>query len=136
MDRCAVQSFFDFQERMWYALPPMRVPRKGCAGITFKNKVYIAGGHNDNSKNQSRNAKHAARTVECYDPTLNKWTLLPLMNQVHYRPTLGILNDSIVVFGNNLEFASYEYFDFKQNKWIFKIIKDPKKLRAACFMKI
>lgn len=65
---------------------PMPTPRSAGAWGTFKGRIYVAGGEQRTSDFQ-----RTFRTVEVYDPAVNRWTKLPPMEF----PRHGLAGDII-----------------------------------------
>ncbi len=52
----------------------MPTARSAVASATYRGKIYVAGGEDQDSRKLS-----AFRAVEAFDPVTNTWTILPSM---------------------------------------------------------
>lgn len=84
-------EFYDFSAERWFELRSELPTRRCRAGVACLNGlIYAVGGFNGSLR---------VRTVDCYDPQVNKWTNCPAME--HRRSTLGVgvLNNLIYAVG-------------------------------------
>jgi N-acetylneuraminic acid mutarotase len=58
---------YDFDTNMWSLLGEMKSARGRFSIALYEGKIYACGGSNGN---------HDMKTVECYDPRENKWTVV------------------------------------------------------------
>ncbi len=66
---------YDPATDQWGALMvPMPTARSAVAFATYRGKIYVAGGEDQDSRKLS-----AFRAVEAFDPVTNTWTILPSM---------------------------------------------------------
>lgn len=83
-----------------------------AAGVTALNgKIYAIGGYNQSE---------CLDTVECYDPSSNKWTMLARMRERRARFTAAVLHGQIYAVGGSTgsrDQLSVEKYDPIGDKW-------------------
>lgn len=99
--------------RTWSYVAPMSSMRSTAAVAVMGNRLYVVGG---------RDGSLCHRSVECYDPHTNKWTLRAPMNK--RRGGVGV---SFFVFDviYNFKFRDYFFIFYVgcRCQWIFVCIR-------------
>lgn len=86
---------FVSSDNRWQHCSPMLAGRWGHSMTAVGGKIYVLGG--------STRISQTLCSIECYDPKLNKWTLVgELQIPVSFMPTAAIGN-KIYVFGGKME---------------------------------
>lgn len=96
----------------WKLLAPMGVDRRTAAIAHLAGKIYVMGGYNGGF----------IKSVECYDPTTNKWSSAASMIECRFVPRAGVANGFLYVVGGQTESrttgeSSIERYDPDTNKW-------------------
>jgi kelch-like protein 1/4/5 len=90
----------DLTTKTWSFIAPMQTMRSTCAVAILEEKLYVIGG---------RESSICHRTVECYDPHLNRWTMKAPMNKRRGGVSAVAHNGSIFVFGgHDLPVTAYD----------------------------
>ena len=61
---------YNVEHDFWEEIAPMQVGRSSAAAVSFQGLIYVFGGWNG----------IACRTIECYDPDQNTWSLIGTMD--------------------------------------------------------
>lgn len=91
-------EIYDLQENTWSYGPSLNTGRSGFSCWTWKNKIFVAGGFNENEILDS---------IEFYDPKTGQWEhygKIPLPNKYL---SATILNDKIYIFGGQINDTTY-----------------------------
>lgn len=70
----------------------MSVMRSTAGVAVLKNRLYVVGG---------RDGSSCHRSVECYDPHTNKWTLRAPMNRRRGSVGVGVMNGFLYALGGH-----------------------------------
>eukprot|EP01048_Picozoa_sp_COSAG05_P029424 COSAG05_NODE_9671_length_608_cov_1.481336_1_plen_188_part_10 len=102
--------------------PPPAKARWGCAAATLGRRLYVAGGCTDKPPN-------VLRSVECFDPDLNRWTLVKPMQWSRWGQFLVANSGKLYAIGGSSTrpHASVEDYDPNTNEW-----QDSPGLRSGC----
>ena len=110
----------------------MKTPRDGFGATEIGDKIYVAGGFDENNNDLS--------SAEVYDSKSNKWSHLPDMNEKRDYCAVTSVDGKVYVVGgivhdadggwNDTIFASCEMFDPATNEW--STIPDMKIAREGC----
>eukprot|EP01046_Picozoa_sp_COSAG06_P057268 COSAG06_NODE_11111_length_1566_cov_0.758010_1_plen_284_part_10 len=93
--------------------PPLSKPRTGCAAAVLGHRLYVAGGCTANPSN-------VLRSVECYDPLLDRWVLVTPMQWPRWGHVLVACDDKLYAVGGSYtrpSRAAAEEFDPVSNTW-------------------
>ena len=100
-------------------IPYTNQERQYAACTAFKDKVYVFGGW---SYEFHENANDHFKTVEVFDPDLNKWSFAAEMFYSRYRLKVVAVREKIFVFGGRIKF-NFEVFDVLNN--CFTLLPSP-----------
>ena len=107
---------FDITEKKWEEITDMQQARGGAFGVASQEKIFVAGGANEEST--------VLKTCEVYNTSTNEWQLIANLNVCCTHGSMVCLGGTLYVLGGfdqtkrNPE-HSVEYYD-KQGKWIVK----------------
>ena len=93
--------------------PPLSKPRWGCAGATLGHRLYVAGGCVGSQSN-------VLRSVECYDPVLNRWVMVKPMQWPRWGHALVACDGKLYAVGGSFtrpSRAAAEEYDPDTNAW-------------------
>lgn len=76
---------------------PMPTPRSGAAWGTHGGRIYVAGGELRNSRTSA-----TYRTVEAYDPAVNRWLSLPSMQFARHALAGDVIGDRLHLVSGDL----------------------------------
>lgn len=116
---------FDPKVGEWELLPSMRSPRACAAAVQLHGKLYVMGGYDVRGFRHGDQIREL-RTVERYDPELNKWESLGHMHVARFGAAAAAVNDVICVFGGRRHYGGHEEspalvtaetYDPKSNQW-------------------
>lgn len=93
------------------AIPHMSTPRcaVGCANLN--NALFVCGGYDRGE---------CLRTVELYDPLLNRWSQLPSMREARGRFDIAVIEGKVYAVGGcngTTELATAEVYSSDNSKW-------------------
>uniref|UniRef100_A0A3P9M5Q0 Influenza virus NS1A binding protein a n=1 Tax=Oryzias latipes TaxID=8090 RepID=A0A3P9M5Q0_ORYLA len=113
---CLMKSLsFEVQpeESEEHPLSPMHYARSGLGTAALNGKLIAAGGYN---------REECLRTVECYDPTEDRWTFIAPMRTPRARFQMAVLMGQLFVVGGSNghsdELNSGETYDPHTDEWI------------------
>lgn len=92
-------------------LPSMSMKRQNSTLCVFLGKIFVMGGYYNGNVHSS---------VECYDPTTNKWTSVAPMNNERSGAQAGVSDGDLYVVGGNCNdvfLPSIERYDRQTNIW-------------------
>ena len=105
---------------------PMTTARANSGAVVLAGKLYVIGG--------TKGHLGALDTVECYDPTLNKWKVMPSMNSIREGPAAAVVDGLLYAIGgtntDGVETNSVERYDPNEETW--KTIKNMNTGRGYC----
>ena len=107
---------FDIMEKKWEEITDMQQARGGAFGVASQEKIFIAGGADEEST--------VSKTCEVYNVSTNEWQLIADLNVYRTHGSMVCLGGTLYVLGGfdqskkNPE-RSVECYD-KQGKWIVK----------------
>ena len=107
---------FDITEKKWEEITDMQQARGGAFGVASQEKIFIAGGTDEEST--------VSKTCEVYNVSTNEWQLIADLNVYRTHGSMVCLGGTLYVLGGfdqtkkNPE-HSVECYD-KQGKWIVK----------------
>ena len=107
---------FDITEKKWEEITDMQQARGGNFGVASQEKIFIAGGTDEEST--------VSKTCEVYNVSTNEWQLIADLNVYRTHGSMVCLGGTLYVLGGfdqtkkNPE-HSVECYD-KQGKWIVK----------------
>ena len=107
---------FDITEKKWEKITDMQQARGGAFGVASQEKIFIAGGTDEEST--------VSKTCEVYNVSTNEWQLIADLNVYRTHGSMVCLGGTLYVLGGfdqtkkNPE-HSVECYD-KQGKWIVK----------------
>ena len=107
---------FDIMEKKWEEITDMQQARGGAFGVASQEKIFVAGGADEESK--------VSKTCEVYNVSTNEWQLIANLNVYRTHGSMVCLGGTLYVLGGfdqtkkNPE-HSVECYD-KQGKWIVK----------------
>ena len=107
---------FDITEKKWEEITDMQQARGGAFGVASQEKIFIAGGADEEST--------VSKTCEVYNVSTNEWQLIANLNVYRTYGSMVCLGGTLYVLGGfdqtkkNPE-HSVECYD-KQGKWIVK----------------
>ena len=107
---------FDITEKKWEEIIEMQQARGGAFGVASQEKIFVAGGANEEST--------VLKTCEVYNTSTNEWQLIANLNVCRTHGSMVCLGGTLYVLGGfdqtkkNPE-HSVECYD-KQGKWIVK----------------
>ena len=107
---------FDITEKKWEEITDMQQARGGAFGVASQEKIFIAGGTDEEST--------VSKTCEVYNVSTNEWQLIANLNVYRTHGSMVCLGGTLYVLGGfdqtkkNPE-HSVECYD-KQGKWIVK----------------
>ena len=128
---------FDIMEKKWEEITDMQQARGGAFGVASQEKIFVAGGADEEST--------VLKTCEVYNISTNEWQLIANLNVYRTHGSMVCLGGTLYVLGGfdqtkkNPE-HSVECYD-KQGKWIVKttipVKEDCKKKQAfkGCVLK-
>ena len=126
-DWCQVKKYNSKVDE-WKILSPMKFDRAAHCAVVLEELIYVMGGHDGNV---------CSKSVECYNPSSDKWTqLLDMNNARRFSAATAITGGRIIVVGgySDMKFktieASCEIFDKNLNQW--SLVSSPIVPRAAC----
>lgn len=115
----------------WLQLPSMLTGRYGHGSTIIFNQILVMGGF------------VSAKSVECYNPASNQWSLRAPMLRLRARFHIGTVNDFVYILGGlsdgEIEVTlSIERYCFRSNTWtlvcdkqrVFKLLHQP--FQAPC----
>uniref|UniRef100_A0A8C8DYB7 Influenza virus NS1A binding protein a n=1 Tax=Oryzias sinensis TaxID=183150 RepID=A0A8C8DYB7_9TELE len=101
------------EESEEHPLSPMHYARSGLGTAALNGKLIAAGGYN---------REECLRTVECYDPTEDRWTFIAPMRTPRARFQMAVLMGQLFVVGGSNghsdELNSGETYDPHTDEWI------------------
>lgn len=104
---------------------PMTCPRQGAAGVSICGRMFVFGGY----------GVGALSDCEVFDPTTNKWTMLPAMSTSRFDACAAEWQGrAFVIGGLNADFnsvASVECYDLELNRWSAVAAMHSDRVRAA-----
>ena len=106
---------FDFAENQWREGKPMPTKRSFCAVGSYSDRVYVAGGHDED--------KNALSSAWVYDLNRDEWTELTQMSQGRDECYGAVVNGEFWVvsgYGSESQGAfesSAEVYDFVSGQW-------------------
>ena len=107
---------FDIMEKKWEEITDMQQARGGAFGVASQEKIFVAGGADEEGK--------VLKTCEVYNVSTNEWQLIANLNVYRTHGSMVCLGGTLYVLGGfdqtkkNPE-HSVECYD-KQGKWIVK----------------
>ena len=107
---------FDITEKKWEEITDMQQARGGAFGVASQEKIFVAGGADEEST--------VLKTCEVYNISTNEWQLMANLNVYRTHGSMVCLGGTLYVLGGfdqtkkNPE-HSVECYD-KQGKWIVK----------------
>ena len=107
---------FDITEKKWEEITDMQQARGGAFGVASQEKIFVAGGADEEST--------VLKTCEVYNISTNEWQLIANLNVYRTHGSMVCLGGTLYVLGGfdqskkNPE-RSVECYD-KQGKWIVK----------------
>ena len=107
---------FDITEKKWEEITDMQQARGGAFGVASQEKIFVAGGTDEEST--------VLKTCEVYNISTNEWQLIANLNVYRTHGSMVCLGGTLYVLGGfdqskkNPE-HSVECYD-KQGKWIVK----------------
>ena len=107
---------FDITEKKWEEITDMQQARGGAFGVASQEKIFVAGGADEEST--------VLKTCEVYNISTNEWQLIANLNVYRTHGSMVCLGGTLYVLGGfdqtkkNPE-HSVECYD-KQGKWIVK----------------
>ncbi|KAL9974028.1 hypothetical protein ACROYT_G020557 [Oculina patagonica] len=118
---------YNYKLNKWKELSPMRFPRAAHCVVALDEFIYVMAGHDGNA---------CCKTVECYDPSNDKWSQIPDMNNPRRFAAAATTGEKIIVVCGycdmnfkNIE-TSCEMFDKSLNQW--SLVSSPIVPRPAC----
>ena len=100
-------------ENIWVSLPPMQCPRAQPAVVGHGGLLYVMGGRNSK--------KVELKSVECYDPVTNCWTLMDdgLRKKRWAAAAVPFQDNSLLLIGGRGKWAanSVEVFHAASQQW-------------------
>jgi N-acetylneuraminic acid mutarotase len=113
---------YDPATDLWTALEKMPTPRSAIGAGVYKGKIVIPGG-----EYQDRRELTAFRSVEFYDPTVNRWQLLPPMPHARHGLGVGVIGDRLYTVSGEGQSAlsgiSHTAVDFNEALQLDLVIK-------------
>uniref|UniRef100_A0A3Q0S9T8 Influenza virus NS1A binding protein a n=1 Tax=Amphilophus citrinellus TaxID=61819 RepID=A0A3Q0S9T8_AMPCI len=112
---CLIKSLsFEAQpeELEQHPLSPMHYARSGLGTVALNGKLIAAGGYN---------REECLRTVECYDPSEDRWTFIAPMRTPRARFQMAVLMGQLYVIGGSNghsdELSCGEKYDPHADEW-------------------
>jgi N-acetylneuraminic acid mutarotase len=93
-----VEVYDPAQDRWGGELERMPTPRSGPAWGVHNGRIYVAGG-----EYQDKRLLAAFRSVESYEPSTNRWSVLPSMPNPRHGAAGGIIADRFYVVGGETQ---------------------------------
>ncbi|XP_022810244.1 kelch-like protein 2 [Stylophora pistillata] len=129
---------FDIMEKKWEEITEMQQARGGAFGVATQEKIFVAGGANEESI--------VLKTCEVYNVSTNEWQLIANLNVCRTHGSMVCLGGRLYVQGGFDQTKkkpehSVECYDSTQCKWIVKttipVEEDCKKKHAfkGCVLK-
>ena len=107
----------------WEEVAPINEARYSAFGAAMNDKVYIAGGRQDQAVTLG--------TCEVYNPLTNEWQLMPSLNVPRMSASMVCHEGRLYVLGgvnNSSRVLSVEIFNSEQSKW-----KEKSVIPVNCF---
>ena len=105
----------DYLNEPWQYVAPMLIPRFGFAVVSLNGCLYAIGGRSVHKE------KSALKSVERYDPGLNKWTPVCEMTFKRSFHCAFVYNEKMFVIGgignSGNVIKEIEYYDPSDDKW-------------------
>ncbi|XP_022808533.1 kelch-like protein 2 [Stylophora pistillata] len=110
---------FDITEEKWEDIAEMQQARGGAFGVATQEKIFVAGGADEEST--------VLKTCEVYNVSTNEWQLIANLNVYRTHGSMVCLGGTLYVLGGFDQTkkepeCSVECYDSKQGKWIVKTI--------------
>ncbi|XP_022808536.1 kelch-like protein 12 [Stylophora pistillata] len=107
---------FNIEENQWEEIADMQQGRGGAFGVATEEKVFVAGGLNEENK--------VSRRCEMYNVSTNEWHFIGSLNTWRVYGSMVCLNGILYVLGgtknNRDRLLSVECYDSTEDKWIEK----------------
>ena len=118
---------YDSEHNVWRDVEPMNFPRYSASATVYNDKIYIAGGYNENNE--------VEKSMEMYDLKKEKWVLVESMNTARRNFSLTNFENRLWAIGghdNNEILSTVESYDFEKKSWILeKPLNEKRYLHAA-----
>ena len=113
---------FDVTENKWESVADMHKPRQSASGVAVHEKIYIAGGSDEN--------RQQLQTCEMYIISTDEWQLIADLTISRTVAKMVCADETLYVFGASQSKVIIECYDKEQDKWKQKTIA-PIQLQSA-----
>lgn len=94
-------EMYDPATDLWMVRDKMPTPRSAIGAAVYNGKIIVPGG-----EYQDRSGFIAFRAVEMYDPSVNRWQILPSMRYPRHGLALGVIGDRLYTVSGDGQSAS------------------------------
>lgn len=105
---------FNTTTKAWFERAPMSIGRHGHAAAVFNGGIFVSGGYTLDNEGASAQSK----SVESFDPTTDRWTTAPELQQPHAFHGMAAANERLIVFGTRGADLTTEILSAASQAWV------------------